>query len=230
MSPSSNKRAHINARSRKPPLALPPPSPEARALAALHEEIKKCQRCPLWAARTQAVPGSGPANAKVMFVGEAPGRQEDLSGEPFVGAAGKFFDELLAAVGLSRDRVFVTNVVKSRPYIGPPPGRNRAPSLQEIGACRPWLDEQLRIIRPRIVVTLGQVALDCLLPGRRLAEAHGRPVTTDNRVVLPLYHPAMARYGPRWRALLRREFRRLVPLLAGGHPRASSKVARGPVR
>jgi DNA polymerase len=148
-----------------------------------------------------------------MLVGEAPGRQEDQQGRPFVGAAGKFLDSLLAAAGLARAEVYITNVVKSRPFVGPPPGRNRAPTPQEVAACRPWLDEQLRIIRPKVVVTLGQVALDYFLPGRRLADVHGRPVRTDTAVILPLYHPAMARYGDRWKALLRRDFLRLTTLL-----------------
>ncbi len=183
------------------------------ALEVLHEQIRRCQRCPLHRTRTQAVPGEGPADARVMLVGEAPGRQEDLQGRPFVGAAGRFLDSLLASAGLDRAQVYITNVVKSRPYVGPPPGRNRAPSADEIAACRPWLDEQLRIIRPAVVVTLGQVALDYFLPGRRLADVHGRPVRVGERVILPLYHPAMARYGQRWQTLLRREFSRVRRLL-----------------
>ena len=193
---------------------MPPrPSARARALWLLHERIRQCERCPLHRTRTQAVPGEGPPDAQVMLVGEAPGRQEDLQGRPFVGAAGKFLDTLLLAAGLDRSRVYITNVVKSRPYTGPPPGRNRAPTPQEIAACRPWLDEQLRLLRPSVVVTLGQVALDSFLPGRRLADVHGRPQRAGGLVILPLYHPAMARYGQRWKTLLRREFLRLRRLL-----------------
>lgn len=188
-------------------------SAKARALARLHEQIRHCDRCPLWRTRTQAVPGVGSPDAKIMFVGEAPGRQEDLQGEPFVGAAGRFFNEQLRAVGLSRSDVYITNVVKSRPFIGPPPGRNRAPTAAEISACVPWLQEQLRIIKPSTVVTLGQISLDQFLPGRQLAKIHGRPVTHGELTVLPLYHPAMARYGQRWQRLLRREFRQIVGLL-----------------
>ncbi|MDR7400753.1 MAG: uracil-DNA glycosylase [Armatimonadota bacterium] len=191
------------------------PSAREAALQALHAQIRQCRRCPLYRTRTQAVPGEGPATSRIMLVGEAPGRQEDLQGRPFVGAAGKFLDTLLSAAGLDRSQVYITNVVKSRPYVGPPPGRNRAPTSEEIAACRPWLDEQVRIIRPAIVVTLGQVALDSFLPGRRLADVHGRPLRAGDRVILPLYHPAMARYGQRWKALLRREFLRVRQLVSG---------------
>jgi len=155
-----------------------------------------------------------------MLVGEAPGRQEDLTGEPFVGAAGKFLDTLLASVGLSRDDVYITNVVKSRPSIGPAPGRNRPPTPQEIAACRRWLDDELQIVQPRVVVTLGQVALDHFLPNRRLARVHGRVVRGGTITILPLYHPAMARYGRRWQVLLRREFGRLRALLKEAPRRA----------
>ncbi len=144
-----------------------------------------------------------------MFVGEAPGRQEDLRGEPFVGRAGQVFDELLAGIGLSRDTVYVTNIVKSRPFVGGPPGRNRNPSRDEIAACAPWLEEQLAIIRPRLVVTLGGLALSRLRPGAKLARVHGRPVAHDAFTIVPLYHPAMARYGPAWTRTLRADFARL---------------------
>jgi uracil-DNA glycosylase family 4 len=155
-------------------------------------------------------------------VGEAPGRQEDLRGEPFVGRAGQVFDHLLASIGLSRDDVYITNLVKSRPFVGGPPGRNRNPSRDEIAACTPWLQEQLAVIRPRIVVTLGGIALRSISPGSELARVHGRIVAHDAFDIVPLYHPAMARYGPRWTTLLRRDFRRLGVLLAkevGGDPR-----------
>ncbi len=184
-----------------------------RALAKLHEAIRHCDRCPLHRTRTQAVPGVGPAHAKLVLVGEAPGRQEDLRGEPFVGAAGKFLDELLASVGVSRADVYITNVVKSRPVSGPPPGRNRAPTPEEIAACRPWLEEQLRIIRPQIIVTLGRIALACFLPGRKISELHGRAVTNGGVTILPLYHPAMALYRRDWVRMLRRDFRQIRKLL-----------------
>ncbi len=155
----------------------------------------------------------GSADAEIMFVGEAPGRQEDLKGEPFVGAAGKFLDELLASIGLSRDEIYITNVVKSRPASGPPPGRNRAPSPEEIEACAPWLIEQIEIIKPRLIVTLGRIALEHFLPGRKIASVHGRPQALDGVTVLPLYHPAMALYRRDWTAVLKRDFRQIARLV-----------------
>lgn len=189
-----------------------PSSSKVRALAQLHAQIRRCDRCPLHRTRTQAVPGVGSAHAEIIFVGEAPGRQEDLKGEPFVGAAGKFLNELLTSIGLSRDEVYITNVVKSRPVSGPPPGRNRAPSPDEIVACVPWLTQQLQMIRPRLVVTLGRVALEHFLPGRKIREVHGRPQAVDGVTVLPLYHPAMALYRREWTAILKRDFRTIARL------------------
>jgi len=148
-----------------------------------------------------------------MLVGEAPGRQEDLRGEPFVGAAGHLLDGLLRSVGLSRRQVFITNVVKSRPFLGPPPGRNRAPHPSEIAACRPWLDEQLRIIRPAVVVAMGRIAVAHFLPGASLSSVHGRPQEREGRIILPLYHPAAALRGRRLRRVIERDFRVLRTLL-----------------
>lgn len=148
-----------------------------------------------------------------MLVGEAPGRQEDLRGEPFVGAAGKLLDQLLASVGLSRSDVYITNVVKSRPVAGPSPGRNRAPAPDEIAACVPWLREQLEVIRPRVVVTLGRIALQHFLPGSKIADVHGRPVSSGRVTILPLYHPAAALYRRDWMRMLRRDVRQLRVVL-----------------
>lgn len=148
-----------------------------------------------------------------MLVGEAPGRREDLTGQPFVGAAGKFLDELLASVGLLRADVYITNVVKSRPVSGPPPGRNRAPTPAEVAACVPWLGEQLRLLRPKVIVTLGRIALDHFLPGHRIADVHGRSIARGSVIILPLYHPAMALYRRDWVRMLRKDFRSLRRLL-----------------
>lgn len=154
-----------------------------------------------------------------MFIGEAPGQQEDLSGEPFVGQAGQVFDELLESIGLSRSDVYITNLVKSRPFVGPPPGRNRAPTSDEIAACSPWLDEQLAIIRPKVVVTLGAFALRYLIPSADLARVHGSVLRYPKFIVVPSYHPAMARYGRRWTRTLRADFKRLSVVLEGRHQR-----------
>jgi len=148
-----------------------------------------------------------------MVVGEAPGRREDQLGEPFVGAAGRFLDELLASIGLQRDKVFITNILKSRPVIGPPPGRNRVPAPAEIAACTPWLEEQLRIVKPAVIVTLGRIPLNYFLPGKRISEVHGRPYRRGSMTVLPLYHPAMALYRRDWVTILRQDFRQIPRLL-----------------
>src|SRR3989442_5611788 len=184
-------------------------SPKTKALSQLHERIRRCDRCPLHRTRTQAAPGVGPASARIILVGEAPGRQEDLTGQPFVGAAGKFLDELLAYVGPSRSDVYIPNVVKSRPVSGPPPGRNRAPTPAEIAACAPWLQEQLRILRPKVIVTLGRIALDYFLPGRRIADVHGRSIPQGTVTILPLYHPAMVLYWSDWMRMLSNDLRKL---------------------
>lgn len=203
-------------------LALVPLSKKVVALQALHEEIRKCQRCSLWAARTQAVPGVGPADARVMLVGEAPGRQEDLQGQPFVGQAGRFLDVLLASIGLARGEVYITNVVKSRPFIGPPPGRNRSPLANEIQACRKWLDEELRIIQPEIVAAMGRIAVEYFLPGKKIAEVHGSPQQQGARTILPLYHPALARYGEGPREMLIADFLKLGELIRVTAPKPTA--------
>jgi len=190
-------------------------SAKTGALAQLHDRIRVCDRCPLHRTRTQAVPGAGPVSARIMLVGEAPGRREDLSGQPFVGAAGKFLDELLASIGLSRADVYITNVVKSRPVSGPPPGRNRTPAPAEIAACAPWLEEQLRLLRPKVIVTLGRIALEYFLPGRKIADVHGRSIARGRVTLLPLYHPAMALYRRDWVRMLRKDFRGLRRFLDG---------------
>ena len=148
-----------------------------------------------------------------MLVGEAPGREEDLKGEPFVGTAGRFLDTLLASVGLTRGEVYITNVVKSRPFVGPPPGRNRPPLTNEIQACRAWLDEQLRIIRPQVVVAMGRIALEYVLPGRKISEVHGTPQRQDGRTILPLFHPAAALHRQALRDVLKQDFLVLGRLL-----------------
>jgi DNA polymerase len=147
----------------------------------------------------------------VVIVGEAPGRQEDEEGRPFVGAAGRVLDGLLAAAGLRRDEVYITNVVKSHPT-DRRGGPNRAPRRSEVAACLPWLRQQLAIIRPRLVVTLGAHALQAFRPGETIARVHGRPFRAAGVTVLPLYHPAVALYGARL-GVLRQDIRQVRRLL-----------------
>jgi DNA polymerase len=148
-----------------------------------------------------------------MLVGEGPGREEDLAGRPFVGRAGRLLDELLASVGLRRDDLYLTNVIKDRAATATLPPRDRPPTPSEVEACAPWLAAQLEIIRPRIVVTLGRLALSVFLPGARIKDVHGRPQPMGNRTILPLYHPSYALHNPRCRPVLRSDIQALARLL-----------------
>lgn len=145
---------------------------------------------------THLVPGEGPADARVVLVGEAPGAREDATGRPFVGAAGKLLDLLLEEAGLGRDEVFITNVVKARP-----PG-NRDPTAAEVGHHRPWLEAQLDVIAPEVVIPLGRHAMGHFLSGPTITEAHGQVVEAGGRRVLPWFHPAAALHNQRLRETL----------------------------
>lgn len=183
-------------------------------LEKLHQQIKACVACPLHRTRTQAVPGVGSARARVMFIGEGPGRMEDLKGEPFVGQAGKFLDSLLASVGLTRQDVYITNVVKCRPVRGAPPYENRPPNAEEVSACAPWLSQQLALIAPKLIVTLGRYAMEVFLPGRKISEVHGKPFSQGDRIILPLYHPAVALYRVDQKETLIQDFQVIRKVLA----------------
>jgi uracil-DNA glycosylase family 4 len=161
----------------------------ADALAVVHEHILVCTDCPLHIKRIQAVPGTGPATARIMAVGEGPGETEDRVGRPFVGAAGNVLTKLLESIGVRRDDIYITNVVKCRP-----PG-NRDPEPAEMEACSHFLDAQIEIIRPDVILILGRHALARLLPGAGgISGLHGRKVVRGNRLYVPLYHPAAALY------------------------------------
>lgn len=159
-------------------------------LLALHDRVRACTACPLHRTRTNAVPGYGPASARIMAVGEAPGEKEDLEGKPFVGAAGKLLTKLLEGIGLSRRDMYITNTLKCRP-----PG-NRDPEADEVAACAHFLDEQIDLIRPDVILILGRHALARLLPGNGgISTMHGKKVLRGNRLYVPLYHPAAALYN-----------------------------------
>ncbi len=176
-------------------------------LESLYEEIRNCTKCRLHQSRTNAVPGEGPENARIMFIGEAPGFHEDRQGRPFVGAAGHFLDELLASIGLKREEVYICNVIKCRP-----PG-NRDPLKDEIEACIPYLDRQLEIIKPRLVVTLGRYSLARFLPSASITKVRGQPVKVGNFVCYPVLHPAAALHQPKWREILEEDFKRIPKIL-----------------
>jgi uracil-DNA glycosylase len=179
-----------------------------QALAEIAAGIKVCTRCELHRTRTHAVPGEGPADARVMLIGEAPGWNEDQQGRPFVGAAGKFLEELLGAAGLSRSDVFITNIVKSRP-----PG-NRDPLPDEIAACVPWLERQIEVIDPDVIVTLGRFSMSQWFPGERISKIHGQPRKAGRRLIVPMYHPAAALHQQALRATIVEDFGKLPKFLA----------------
>lgn len=186
-------------------------------LVELYREVQGCTRCPLHETRTNAVFGAGNADAGLMFVGEAPGADEDRQGLPFVGRAGQLLNQLLEEIGLARDDVFIANVLKSRP-----PG-NRDPQPAEIAACEPYLWEQVRLIEPKVVCTLGNFATK-LLSGSRvgITKVRGTPQVHElgGRTVflLPLLHPAAALRTPAMKETLRGDFATIPALLAGPDP------------
>ena len=184
-----------------------PAAPAPAALDALYGEIADCPACVLARTRTRTVPGSGPAPAEVMCIGEAPGAREDERGLPFVGAAGRFLDELLAGAGLSRATVHIANVVKCRP-----PG-NRDPAPEEIAACKPFLDRQIAIVDPLLIVTLGRFSMARWFPGQTISRIHGQPLREGGRLVLPMFHPAATLRRADLRPVIEADFRRIPALL-----------------
>lgn len=176
-------------------------------LQTLADEIIMTNVCPeLKAQATQLVFGDGSADADIVFIGEAPGKNEDLQGLPFIGAAGKFLTELLETIGLKRSDVYITNIVKYRPP------NNRDPLPDEKKAFLPFLKEQLNIIKPKLIVTLGRHSMDCLLPGLKISQVHGQPKCQEKQVYLPLFHPAAALYNGRLRQTLVDDFA-TIPLI-----------------
>ena len=181
-----------------------------RALEAIAAEIRGHRPCGFECCETcgQLVPGEGDARARVVFVGEAPGATEDETGRPFAGRAGGLLDLALAEAGLRREDVFITNVVKARP-----PG-NRDPTAAEVRHHLPWLEQQLALIRPRVIVPVGRHALAHFAPGRKITEVHGTPLERDGRRIVPWLHPAAALRSPRLRDTLVADARALPRLLA----------------
>jgi uracil-DNA glycosylase family 4 len=177
-------------------------------LTQLYEEIRNCHKCILGEGRTHAVPGEGPEDAEILFIGEGPGFHEDRQGRPFVGAAGKYLEELLATIGLSREQVYIANVVKCRP-----PG-NRDPQPEEIEACRPYLDKQIELVRPHLIVTLGRFSMQRYFPGASISRIHGQPKRVGSVIYYPMFHPAAALHQPRWRSLVEEDIARIPDLLA----------------
>jgi DNA polymerase len=185
--------------------------PNEGAVIKLNEiasEVRKCTLCELSRSRTHAVPGEGDPDAKIMLIGEGPGYHEDQQGRPFVGASGKFLEELLGLAGLTRSDVFITNVVKCRP-----PG-NRDPLPDEIAACSGYLDGQIEAINPDVVVTLGRFSMSRWFAGERISKIHGQPRKFGNRLIVPMFHPAAALHQSSIRPQIEDDFRRLPKFLA----------------
>ncbi|MCS7275560.1 MAG: uracil-DNA glycosylase [Dehalococcoidia bacterium] len=176
-------------------------------LEELCRRIRTCTDCPLSESRTHAVPGEGPADAEVMFIGEGPGYHEDRLGRPFVGPAGKFLEELLESVGLRREQVYITNVVKCRPP------NNRDPLPSEIAACRKYLERQIALIQPRVIVTLGRHSLAWFFPKDSISKVHGQARRKDGVYFLHLYHPAAALHQPAMRETIEQDFQKLAQVL-----------------
>ncbi|MCD4686172.1 MAG: uracil-DNA glycosylase [Anaerolineae bacterium] len=174
------------------------------------QQIQVCEQCPLHSARTQTVPGAGRSDSDIMFIGEAPGYHEDQQGLPFVGASGKYLGELLGLIGLTRNDVFITNVVKCRP-----PG-NRDPLPVEMDACVPaYLQKQIDIMQPKIIATLGRFSMGLFFPKNvRISKIHGEPKRTDGRIYYPLFHPAAVLRNPNLRPVMEEDFKRMLTLLA----------------
>lgn len=177
-------------------------------LTDLCKEIKVCQLCILSQGRSHAVPGEGPEDADIMFIGEGPGFHEDRQGRPFVGAAGNYLNELLEKINLRREEVYITNVVKCRP-----PG-NRDPQPEEVEACRAYLDKQIELIHPRLIVTLGRFSMQRYFPGASISRIHGQPKRVGNVIYYPMFHPAAALHQPRWRSLVEEDILKIPELLA----------------
>lgn len=178
----------------------------------LNKKISQCLNCELCQTVTNVVPGEGNPKAKLVFIGEAPGRNEDLQGRPFVGSAGKLLNQLIKSINLSRKEVFITSILKCRPP------KNRDPKPKEIEACWPWLLNQLKEIKPQIIVTLGRHSLNRFLPKAKISKIHGQTKTinlkTIGQVTLFIsYHPAAAIYNQKLKSILIKDFQKLSRLL-----------------
>lgn len=176
-------------------------------LEELNQQILKCQKCPLSRTRTNVVPGEGNPKAEIMFIGEGPGKNEDEQGKPFVGAAGKLLDKMLALINLDREDIFIANIVKCRP-----PG-NRDPLPDEVNACWEWLAQQIEIIKPKLIVLLGRHSMDRFLPNQKISQIHGQPKRRGGQVYFPVYHPAAALYRGNLLEDLKRDFLKIPKVL-----------------
>ena len=177
------------------------------ALSELYKEIALCQQCELAKHRTRVVPGEGAEDADIIFIGEAPGWHEDQQGRPFVGPAGLYLDELLASINLKREQVYIANVIKCRPQ------ENRDPLPSEILSCRKWLERQIELIQPRMIVTLGRYSMAMFFPGKSIGKIHGTAQKRDNVIYYAMYHPAAALHQPSLRRTIEEDMLKIPSLL-----------------
>jgi uracil-DNA glycosylase family 4 len=175
---------------------------KSQRLKELNKEVRGCKRCSLWGKEKKAVPGEGSVNAKMMIIGEAPGREEDLSGRPFCGRAGKLLSQLLKENGFERERIFITSVVKHRPP------KNRQPKRLEVSACRTWWEKQIEIIKPRLIILLGRVATGTVL-GKEAWARRGRMFSQNSQKYFVTYHPAAGLRFPKIKKILEKDFKKL---------------------
>ncbi|MHC1740349.1 MAG: uracil-DNA glycosylase family protein [Anaerolineaceae bacterium] len=170
-------------------------------------QVTVCENCALHFSRKRSVPGEGPADAEIMFIGEGPGFYENEEGRPFIGQAGKFLDELLGVAGLNREKVFICNVVKCRP-----PG-NRDPLPEELSACNLYLDRQIAAIDPCVIVTLGRFSMAKFLPFAKISSIHGHAVIVNEKLIVPMFHPAAALHQPSLKPQIIEDFKLLPKAL-----------------
>jgi uracil-DNA glycosylase family 4 len=180
----------------------------AAALEKIAAEVRACTLCDLWKTRTHAVPGAGNPHAEIMFIGEAPGYNEDKQGLPFVGQSGKYLETLLKLIDLKREDVFITNVVKCRPP------ENRDPQPTEITASKPYLDQQIDLIDPLMIVTLGRFSMARYFPGGKITQIHGQSKIENGRAYFPLFHPAAVLRNPALQPQMDADFKRIPEVLA----------------
>ena len=180
------------------------------ALDELYREVANCQSCQLAKHRTKVVPGEGSGGSRMFFIGEAPGWHEDQQGRPFVGPAGQFLDQLLASIGLRREEVYIANVIKCRPP------QNRDPLPDEIEACRKWLDRQIEIVHPKMIITLGRYSLARYFPDETISKVHGKARKMDGIIYYAMYHPAAALHQGSLRRIIEADMLKIPQVLAQG--------------
>ncbi len=181
--------------------------PTMDTLADLARRVSACTDCPLHTGRANAVPGEGPSDAEILFIGEGPGFHEDRQGRPFVGPAGNFLEDLLQSIGMTREQVFIANMVKCRPP------ENRDPTPAEISACSKYLDRQIELLNPLLIVTLGRFSMGKFLPGQSISRVRGRLHSVGGRRVFPIMHPAAGLRRQEMRAAIEEDFAKIPGLL-----------------